>query len=79
MRDGLLGRKLTDNSYIGPGPDLLDHRFGVIAASLTEYAHASASAGSELSDFSANLRAPIHVWRPGLPGGAVPGAKQAAA
>src|SRR5919197_6170536 len=38
------GRDLTDTSCIGPGPDLLDHRFGVIAASLTEYAQASASA-----------------------------------
>src|SRR3954454_7258844 len=47
MRDGLLTKRvkdLTDWTCIGPGPDLLDHRFGVIAASLTEYAHASASA-----------------------------------
>src|SRR4051794_33692924 len=47
MRDGLLTERIkdpTDWSCIGPGPDVLDHRFGVIAASLTEYAQASASA-----------------------------------
>ncbi len=38
MRDGLLTKRctgLTDWTCIGPGPDLLDHRFGVIASSLT--------------------------------------------
>jgi carbon storage regulator len=43
MRDGLLIeriKELTDGSYIGRGPDLLDHRFGVIATPLTEQARA---------------------------------------
>src|SRR5919106_5629071 len=30
------GNDLTDRTCIGPGPDSLDHRFGVIARSLTE-------------------------------------------
>jgi hypothetical protein len=39
MRDGLLTKRikeLTDSACIGPEPHLLDHLFGVIAASLNE-------------------------------------------
>src|SRR4051812_15800679 len=40
----LEGRGMTDKACIGPGPDLLHHRFGVIASPSSRSAHASTSA-----------------------------------